>query len=299
MQLTYIIARNMYINYYTHVNSFVEYKQKLEVCDENCTSLMDSYCKQVDSKFLEISYFSENCPKAISFLEVQGVDNIESLRNIRCLYLYFWIFYVLYKGINEYDKIKKLFEGFLEAYAKYDKSICEYYKTNITSDLLEKLKDIHDMNSKIKSISEDSESCKVDKCKCAKECYDIYRKYEDICNSNSDNNFCDALNNIKEQYGQLMKTQNCNNGAPKMLRSFQKNNITVPIVSTILVILVILISLFILYKFTPYNSCFRRVLRREKNRWNNRGEYYNMLQSYKSVSTTPKKSGHNIIYRTV
>ncbi|GAW84539.1 variable surface protein [Plasmodium gonderi] len=219
------------------------------------------------------------------------------LNNSSCLYLYYWIYYYNNNNQRNIEEVKKLYGELINADSTSHKEICKnYVVTTITEDIMLKLKHLHDMYTKLNSIQNNSSFQCRDKCKCANECAQLYMEYKNPCESNSYSDFCNELINVRETYNTLNKTQCFDQLTYKMLPLFQKSNMAVSIVITIIVIFLITLTLFIMHKFTPYNSCFQGTLRRKRNKWNNIDKDYNIFQSYKNVSSPAMKSRHHILY---
>ncbi|GAW84313.1 variable surface protein [Plasmodium gonderi] len=239
------------------------------------------------------------CKKVEDYTEIIEKQHWDMLNKSKssCIYLYYWLYY--YNNNKNMGHIKSLFHELLKAIDTSHNNICsEIAYTTITDDEMQKLKDLHDMYTKLNNIENNTTSFD-DKCSCANECAISYMKYKNPCESNSFSDFCNELKNVREKYNALSTIKSCNHLTYKILPLFQKNNITFPVVITIILILLISITLFILLKFTPYNSCFQGALSRKRNKWNNIDEDYVIFQSYKNESNASMNNRHHILYHTL
>ncbi|GAW84299.1 variable surface protein [Plasmodium gonderi] len=219
--------------------------------------------------------------------------------NSSCKYLYYWLYHY---NNNEWniDEVKKLYDALISADSTFHQLLCKtYIVTTITEDVMPKLKDLHGMYRNLNILEKNSSPQSEDKCKCANDCAQLYMKYKNSCESNNYFDLCNELINVRKKYNELSTTKCYKQLTYKMLPLFKRNNIIVPIVITIIVILIISITLFNLHKFTPYNSCFQGTLRRKRNKWNNIDKDYNIFQSYKNMNSATMKCRQNILYHIV
>ncbi|GAW83899.1 variable surface protein [Plasmodium gonderi] len=285
---------------YRHINLFDNYKQKIdEFQSKSDRGSEDSYCnKAKSSENINIQEFSTLCPQAISFLNDNTESGKDYAKDEACIYLYYWLYVELNNKNKAYSDIKKCYDGFLQAYKNLAVSTCEYYENNITELILKKIKDIYDMNKGIQNMEQKGESYCNDKCTCAKKCFDIYKTYMNECKSNNDNDFCNALENVRVKYNEKMSGQNCENDTPQAIHSLQPYSIRIPILFSIGIILSMCLFLFILYKYTPYDSFFRCARVRKKIKWNNVDNNGNILQLYEISNGNFNNNKCHILYNT-
>ncbi|GAW84093.1 variable surface protein [Plasmodium gonderi] len=229
---------------------------------------------------------------------IQLHSNTSVPYNSSCKYLYYWLYYYNNMQTNV-EEVKKLYDEMISADSTAHQNLCRKYVTTITEDVMPKLKDLHGMYKNLNILEKNSSPQSEDKCSCANKCAELYMKYIGSCESNNYSDFCNELKNVRHKYNALNTIKSCDELTYKILPLLQKNNIRIPIVITILVILLISITLFILHNFTPYNSCFQGTLRRKRNKWNNIDKDYNIFQSYKNVNSATMKSRQNILYHIV
>ncbi|KMZ96369.1 hypothetical protein PVNG_06146 [Plasmodium vivax North Korean] len=96
------------------------------------------------------------------------------------------------------------------------------------------------------------------KCICATKCVDLYKKNINICEEGNDNDLCYELDNLKERYDSYMKSKVDCPDLPKTLESYRIYNPAVVVITPFSVLLVISLTLFLLYKFTPFGLIFRK-----------------------------------------
>ncbi|GAW84298.1 variable surface protein [Plasmodium gonderi] len=95
------------------------------------------------------------------------------------------------------------------------------------------------------------------------------------------------IENVKKRYVTLIKTDSTYHAT--LCKTYVFTTITEDIMP----------KLKDLHDFTPYILCFKRTLRRKRNKSNNIDEDYNMFQSCKIVSSATVKSRQNILYHNV
>ncbi|GAW83904.1 variable surface protein [Plasmodium gonderi] len=221
------------------------------------------------------------CNAAFSFISYIN-ENSDTIPNRAfCLFLYYWLYNEIKdKRINMTinDVYPKLFNDGI-----YKNPICNFYIDNsITDNDVKKLKDIYDMNTKIHDINNlNFKTCKNNNiCNCGDECSDIYERYNHRCNSDYENSFCKALDNIRILYNGLKLSDNCNPLKYSILPSFKfqypsfsssKTNIRAPAIITISI-------------FTPYGSSFRCAPMKKRKQYNNIDKEKNVLE----LSETPR-----------
>ncbi|GAW83929.1 variable surface protein [Plasmodium gonderi] len=285
---------------YKIAKEFLQYEKIMGVA-----KISDSYHNKVnfnDITMDKFPYFGDNvqniCKYFDNYTSAVVQDTANSIK-FSCMYLYYWLYYYNNEKRNT-EKVNELYKALISADSTSHNTLCPQSDyTTITEDVMLKLKDLHNMYTKINYIQNNSSPQSENKCNDANECAKLYMKYKVSCESNSYPDFCYELINVRETYNALSTTNCFDQLTHKMLPLFQKNNIRVPIVITIVVILLISITLFILHKLTPYNPCFQGILKRKQNKWNNVDEDYNMFQSYKNVNNAPMKSRHHIFYYKV
>ncbi|KNA00888.1 hypothetical protein PVNG_05815 [Plasmodium vivax North Korean] len=135
------------------------------------------------------------------------------------------------------------------------------------------------------------------KCNHAKECFRLYKENIKICEEGNDNDFCYELDNLKEIYDAYMITIEGCPGLPESLESYRVQNRAVVIITPFSILLVISLSLFFLYKFTPFGSFFQKGTKNKKKIPGN-VDYEMQVPSHASqrVNKYNKNRQYNISY---
>ncbi|GAW83927.1 variable surface protein [Plasmodium gonderi] len=163
----------------------------------NCNSFEAAKFKNFDHSVQKICKQAENYTSTIESTYWERLNQSK----FSCIYLYYWLYY--YNNNKNMGHIKSLFHEFLETIDTSHKNICsESAYTTITDDEMQKLKDLHDMYTKLNNIENNTTSFD-DKCSCANECAISYMKYKNPCESNSFSDFCNELKNVREKYNAL------------------------------------------------------------------------------------------------
>ncbi|GAW82731.1 variable surface protein [Plasmodium gonderi] len=276
-----------------------EYK---ELCENDEDSERVQSCEHYIKEYVKNFNFdlSSTCRTVTHYLQNQKSTN-EINTYVGCMYLYYWLYNdLLHKNKNSVY-IKNLYDAFINAFNRNTVTpICSDFNMHLTQEVLENLKDIYEINTKLYNFINGRGECSGDrKCKCGEECANTYMRHQKNCQSNQYPDFCNALKNIRQQYNEEMEKEKCNNIEYQILPIFQAKNIRVSPLIPIVIILVISIFLFNIYKFTTFGSYFRRIIKRKRNKWNNIVEEYNMFQNYETMNSIPKNSIYNIKYSSV
>ncbi|GAW84510.1 variable surface protein [Plasmodium gonderi] len=209
-----------------------------------------------------------------------------------CIYLYYWLYYYNSKK-HLSDEVKSLYKELMNSIDSSHRYICsENIYTTITDDVMSKFKDLDDMYTKLEKEIDDK------KCEYLQECANIYGNYVQTCKYNNKTYFCDELLNIKEQYDKQMMSNICNPEIPQTLPSFQSYNVTTLTLIPIFATLAIFFFIFILYKFTPYNSRFRCTVMKKRKKCNNIDKERNILELSEKPCCHFRNNGYQILYNS-
>ncbi|GAW84121.1 variable surface protein [Plasmodium gonderi] len=288
----------MSINIYLYANLFSTCDENIRKAEESKSSYTTSCNKYENGIQGDIKgQFKEICAQTFSYLNDIELYNHgkNKLKEAHCVYLYYWL-YDKYKGKKDSNEIKNLYNKLINVNNTEQDRRCENHNNiSISDDEISKLKDIYKIYKNIDKLN-GQDTCSQENSKYAQECANIYKQNVESCRQHNKTYFCKELIKIKEQYEKVILNLNCNNDTPKTLPSFQRNNTTV--LTLVPVALTILISffLYVLYKFTPYGSCFRCSRIRKKNKCNNIDHYINTLQLYEISNDNFHNKECNILY---
>ncbi|GAW84398.1 variable surface protein [Plasmodium gonderi] len=284
-------------------NAFMEEYIKNPVPqNEKCSNGIFSEDRQIMNIFQ-----THKCNAAMSFVSFIASDFYNFPREARCFYLYYW----LYKEINAHNKstiIEKNFYNLL-FYSISNTDLCDYNKYNdITDDQISRLSDLYDMITNIYYIKTSNYPSKKNKCDCADECSQIYELYHNECEHSIDNNFCQALKNIKRQYNSLISlSYGCDTIRCKILPCIQNNETIMPsprtnikntIITTTLLILAIPVFVFYTYKFNLYNYFIPHGGIRKNELRNYIDNELDVMEISAISNSMLKNSQRNIFYHT-
>ncbi|GAW84605.1 variable surface protein [Plasmodium gonderi] len=299
----------MEINY-TYVGKFPEYKEIIEK-KENRLILKNDPCttgiigSRVD---MQNKFDKDKCHAALWFAKIINDKFTKEPTQELCLYLYYWL-----RKEFEYNNIsaqtRTIYIILLSSVSQYINSLCLSYKKNdMLDDDFQLMDDLYQMYINIYYIKKDSYPLGKDMCTCITECSDKYKKYKTTCESNNVSSFCFALENINNELNGLQNSSDicsqakCQNGPCEYtdimeITSPRTNKSKTAIITTIL-ILTIPVLLFIIYKFTPYNSFLHRGLKNIINNFHSFKGARNILKNSELYSTTSWNSSHNILYNS-
>ncbi|KMZ82417.1 hypothetical protein PVIIG_06125 [Plasmodium vivax India VII] len=206
-----------------------------------------------------------HCSQAKHYLN--NVERIRKPNNISnaCKYFLYWLYYVvLHKNLDN-KKILKIYNDVLTAYiygsAKENfKNYVSFFSERTIENLI-KLTEMYDYFYKFK---EEKITHGDVKCNHARKCVDLYEKNIKVCEEGNDNDFCYELDNLKESYDKYLKSNAVCPDLPKTLESYRVYNTAAIIITPFSILLVISLSIFFLYKFTPFGSFFRKRTKNKK-----------------------------------
>ncbi|CAG9472695.1 unnamed protein product [Plasmodium vivax] len=248
-------------NIYHRYNKILE-KWKPDLIDQTLEDFI--FVKQEHVSEHNVTFTKEHCLRAQHYLNnVEGNREPQYLNN-GCKYFLYWLYYDVLNKESDYRKILKIYNDVLTGYIEETGN--EHFKNYVNSfseqtiEKIIKLTEMYDYFYKFKGNTQLGDS----KCNHAKECFRLYKENIKICEEGNDNDFCYELDNLKEIYdAYMMSIEGCQ-GIPKTLESYRVQNRAVVIITPFSILLVISLSLFFLYKYTPFGSFFRKRTKNKK-----------------------------------
>ncbi|EDL42767.1 variable surface protein Vir15, putative [Plasmodium vivax] len=205
-----------------------------------------------------------HCSQAKHYLNnVERIRNPNNISNA-CKYFLYWLYIIVLKKDLEKHKILKIYKDVLTAYI--DESGNENFRNYVnffSEETIKKIIKLTEMYDYFYKFKEEQISHENVKCNHAENCIRLYNENIKVCEEGNDYDFCYELDNLKESYDTYMKSyEGCRN-LPKTLESYRLYNPATVIITPFSILLVMSLSLFFLYKFTPFGSFFRK---RRKNK---------------------------------
>ncbi|VVA00129.1 PIR protein [Plasmodium vivax] len=205
-----------------------------------------------------------HCSQAQHYLNnVKKINNHQYINNA-CKYFLYWLYFIVLQKDLEKHKILKIYQDVLTAYIEGSGNENFRKYVNIfseeTIEKFIKLTEMYDYFYKFKGNTQHGDN----KCNHAKECFRLYKENIKVCEEGNDNDFCYELDNLKEIYDAYMKSNDRCTSLPKTLKSYRVYNRAAIIITPFSILLVISLSLFFLYKFTPFGSLFRKKTKNKK-----------------------------------
>ncbi|GAW84430.1 variable surface protein [Plasmodium gonderi] len=258
---------------------FSDYKK---IFDNSTNGLAEysSQCQEIKNRNTRINHLNiikeyNTCIKLMAYLfDIHSVrDNTLRIKN-GLQYLYYLLYRDDQNSLKYSKQINEIYKEFINLYYKTSTGdlIKPYSEINIFDNEWKKLRDIYDLNTKINYIKNYNTCSETDRCDCVDDCAETYMRHEDACLLNSGSHFCDALENIRNQYNNIPNiTEECDNLKCKMLPCIKYEDITLPysrtstkqaILIPVTIILIISLLIFILNKFIPWCSHFNRLRKR-------------------------------------
>ncbi|SCA60585.1 Plasmodium vivax Vir protein, putative [Plasmodium vivax] len=285
---------------YNTANSFLIYRKILEEWDPvdiksdsgECFGFNHDYTSQYHDTFTK-----EHCLQAVHYLStVESTIESQYLSN-GCKYFLYWLYNeVLKKKIDNHKVIniyQDVLKGYIEGSANENfRNYVNFFSERTIENLI-KLTEMYESFYKFKGDIHHTDN----KCDNAKECVRLYNENIKVCEEGDDYDFCYELDNLKESYDTYMKSNESCPNSPKTLESYRLFNPTVVIITPFSILLVISLSLFFLYKFTPFGSFFQKGTKNKKKIPGN-VDYEMQVPSHASqrVNKYNKNRQYNISY---
>ncbi|CAI7721797.1 Plasmodium vivax Vir protein, putative [Plasmodium vivax] len=228
--------------------------------------------------------FKKNCIKVATYINDSEAKYPTLKGTERCKYLNFCINSV----VRSTKSVKNSEYALIEAYKElfHQLNICENDIEHIQNSIFEKIDDLYKIHYKFNRFIDAIIASKAYNCQDITDCVILYTKYGTVCNENSKDDFCNALESFQNNYIQKINYITKCEHAEIDLPSYQKSQkITYDVeleepvgdqevsdieskntntLIAISIILVIFSLLFILYKFTPFGSWLRPHIQRKK-----------------------------------
>ncbi|GAW84229.1 variable surface protein [Plasmodium gonderi] len=295
---------------YVYTEKFPEFSEFIKNNKEKL-SLHGDPCKlgSIGARKFYGNKFNEDTCNAGLFFASKIIGNpYNHDTRARCLYLYYWLYKQL-KANNTRDHTKSVYLEFFNNIGGNSKYVCkDYWYISILDEELNLLDDLHEMNSKLYDIKKNKYLSEENKCHRFNECSDMYKHYSKECTPYNYSSFCDALENIKNLYNDLQNSNGCVHAKCKKLPCYNTENIESPspktnkskfsIILTIL-ILIIPLLLFVIYKFTPYNSSLHCGIKKIVNKCRDLNEVWNKSQNSEISDSAYWNNSYDVLYSSL
>ncbi|CAI7719080.1 Plasmodium vivax Vir protein, putative [Plasmodium vivax] len=287
--------------FYNTAKTFLTYTKILEEWDQGYVKVDSEKCFGFSQKFINQynnTFTDKDFSQALHYLNTVDSTNESQYISDACKYFMYWLYYYVLKNVSDKHNISKIYEDVLTGYI--DRSDNENFRNYVSSfsektiDKIIKLAEIYDNSHKFKGDIKHQDKSKCDH---AEECVRLYKKNIEVCEEDNDSDFCYELDNLKESYDTYMKSNESFPNSPKTLESYRLFNPTVVIITPFSILLVISLSLFFLYKFTPFGSFFQKGTKNKKKIPGN-VDYEMQVPSHASqrVNKYNKNRQYNISY---
>ncbi|GAW84661.1 variable surface protein [Plasmodium gonderi] len=270
---------------YEIVHHYPECRTKLagkpkEITDYLSPSIWAQLCiDNIDNgKLSHLNYHNRNpkdiCNQLMEYLADVNGDNIESLNEFGCEYLYYWIYELLHHKDNTvitvhvdevYDEILNIFIKGFKSHFGGEIKISRCLKDGIKEIDFPKIRAIYDMYNKIITHTYSTNN--------------IFQDVIDIMNKHNK-----QIDSVYDEISKSLITTPC------------RSNIVAPIMITILVTVFIFISIFVLFKFLECGLWIRRAIEWKRNYWDNKGKERNIYQYPEISNSLLRDSRYNISY---
>ncbi|VUZ99629.1 PIR protein, partial [Plasmodium vivax] len=244
-----------YATNYNFASNAHEYKKVLDSYARSSYNNYNTACNSIIKGYgiRQTVENSEACRIVMGYLRHIEENGSSKDSANKCKYLYYWLHdYLLMDKSYHYNTLS-LYRKLLEAYKPrgYYPHLCNNYMEDIGKIKLSYANKLMELYSTFRKDQSTLSKCY---CGCARECYNLHKKYVEICKDYKDEDFCSELENFKYIYDRNMLSVGLCKDAPKTLESVKPNVPSSPIVFPLMLALAMHSLLFILYKFTPIAS---------------------------------------------
>ncbi|SBT84127.1 PIR protein [Plasmodium ovale] len=289
---------------YGYTSLFPKYSEIFEKETIYEETMKGIYCHNTE-KYLESEYAIdiEPCARVSMYLNhlksMYKQDYIED----GCKILNFWLNDLVQEKQNSGYSTLKLYEGLVKmnidnSYLESD--ICSGYIEHIDNKIFKKVKELHDLYNKFYKLKNGTTSPTFNICNCADECATLYMTFENKCDGSSTYYFCNELENFRKLYNEHMKSVTTCEPLKKYLPSFQKSDISVFILTSLIIIFLLSFALFVTYKFTPYGLVLRSLVSRKTRIWDNMDKKsHQAMHTSENKNINSKKVSYHVAYHSV
>ncbi|GAW84068.1 variable surface protein [Plasmodium gonderi] len=260
---------------FEYIELFPKCEEIIDKCKDNYKKESISYgCNTIKSEYEDVinSNLEDLCGQSMKYLNEITIKNDISLEKAGFTYFYYWLYMYKVKKTKTSDDIKPLYMKLINLFNDiYNHTSLNYYaEYNFTDAQLQNLKNLFEMQKTLILIK-------------AK------------CKPNENYIFCNAIKNIIDEYNSAKKIEPRETYTPKELNNC-KYNISIPILTTIGIMLLIISLGVIVYKFTPYDSWLTHSVKGKRNVCNNEYDVWNKIQTPDTSSTISCNEKYNILY---
>ncbi|SCA60501.1 Plasmodium vivax Vir protein, putative [Plasmodium vivax] len=280
--------------YYAYNGIFNTWKPNLDnQAPKDCIAFKEEHIREHQDTFI-----NAQCSKAQHYLSKIETSSDPQYISNACKYFVYWLYYDVLKKDTDNRKILKIYQDVLTAYI--DGSSKENFRNYVnffSERTIENLIKLTEMYESFYKFKEGNIYHAGVKCNHADACVRLYNENIKVCEEGNDYDFCYELDNLKKSYDTYMMTNKDCPHLPKTLESYRLYNPAVIIITPFSILLVISVSLFFLYKFTPFGSLFRKRTK-NKNKIPSNLDYATHVLSHTSEKVTNynKNRQYNISY---
>ncbi|SBS92207.1 PIR Superfamily Protein [Plasmodium ovale curtisi] len=254
--------------YYQVVSFFTKFDNKFDIKTSSFHSEYNSFCNTIGSShFNDKNAFISPCTYFAKYLkDLERTYQNDDRRN-RCMYLNYCL--------NDVSNVAKyhtydyadLFSAYKDVSSKLD--VCKDQIEIIDPDVFEKVKVLYELYHNVHNIKKGEDTSTNIDCDKAKECFTYYREHLEVCNTNSNNAYCQELTKFKKVYDHIMEDIISCENVPQVLPPIKNDSFNAVVLTSFILISATIFILFIIYKFTPFGSWIYLRIQRKKKLWNN------------------------------
>ncbi|CAI7718666.1 PIR protein [Plasmodium vivax] len=259
---------------------------------EDCIAFKEQHIRKHKDTFVYAQ-----CSKAQHYLsKIEKSSDPQYISNA-CKYFMYWLYYDVLNKETDNSKILRIYEDVLTGYIEGTGNVyLKDYVSFLSEEKIEKIIKLTKMYDSFYNFKGNMQHGS-NKCNHAEECIRLYKENIEVCEEGNDNDFCYELDNLKENYDTYMMSKEVCSHLTRTLESYKVYNPAVPIISPISILLVISLSLFFLYKFTPFGSIFRKRTKNNKKIADNLDYAMNVLpHTSQRVNNYNNNRQYNISY---
>ncbi|VUZ99426.1 PIR protein [Plasmodium vivax] len=251
------------------------YVDKFHKCKDNFNTVTSSSgrdntteCNYIRSLFFDYSEFVVTCQKIVKYLTHITSSTDEDNLNENCTYLNYRLNYEIQKIIKNVEYTSQIYNEVIKGFTTYfDSKIkkCMGNMKHINSNELVELKKLIELHENFDNFLNDKYKTDDKHCIYGKKCVESYLTYIDDCYYDYDRTFCKLLEKFREDYNdeaeRVINCQNVSRDLPPIKKGSKATAIMVPIFFTSLTIFSIV---FLLYKFTSFQSWINPRIKKKK-----------------------------------
>ncbi|VVA00135.1 PIR protein [Plasmodium vivax] len=252
--------------YYTYVNFLLKRKPMFNTTINITHKEMKQECKKACISFTNNNEKLEDyCQKIFNYLSKLHKLST-NVKSEGCHFLNYWMHNDVKELVSEniLDFLSKILEN-THKKGGFHANFCKEQIKEIDINVLKNVNDLITLYVNLYSSILNLDEYTDQKCTHLSECYKLYKTKVELCRGDTNEIFCNELENFIIAYNKIRHNEEPCTDIPNRLQHIRGSSAATNTLITFSVILVVPSVLFMTYKFTPFGTWIRRhILKKNK-----------------------------------